>query len=102
MHALSILHRDLLSSCPWMHAKRRSTLLAAVQAAVLGSRLRLSDLGRGLSAAVAVKHKNKSIFRVLGNPKIYAETGYVYEKVWRRGLRGGPTTLIILDWADLG
>ena len=101
MHALSILHRELLSSCPWMHAKRRSTLLAAVQAAVLGSRLRLSDLGRGLSAAVAVKHNIKRIDRLLGNANLHAETAHVYEMLARRFLRGVPTPLIIVDWSDL-
>ncbi len=101
MHALSILHRDLLSSCPWMHAKRRSTLLAAVQAAVLGSRLRLSDLGRGLSTAVAVKHNIKRIDRLLGNANLHAETAHVYEMLARRFLRGVSTPLIIVDWSDL-
>src|SRR5260221_3542159 len=97
MHALSILHRDLLSSCPWMHAKRRSTLLAAVQAAVLGSRLRLSDLGRGLSAADAVKHNIKRIDRLVRNAKLHAETAPLDEMLARRVLISGPTTPMICD-----
>lgn len=101
MHALSILHRELLSSCPWMHAKRRTTLLAAVRATVLGSRLRLSDLGRGLGTAVAVKHNIKRIDRLLGNAKLHAETAQVYEMLARRCLSGVRTPLIIVDWSDL-
>jgi len=84
-----------------MHAKRRSTLLAAVQATVPGSRLRLSDLGRGLSAAVAVKHNIKRIDRLLGNAKLHAETARVYEMLAQRCLRGVRTPLIIVDWSDL-
>ena len=48
MHALTMLHRILSSRCPTMHAKRLTALLAAVEAAISGFKLTLSDLGRGL------------------------------------------------------
>ena len=48
MHAITILHRILSASFPEIHAKRLVSLLAAVEAVVTGSRLTLSDLGRGL------------------------------------------------------
>ena len=44
MHALSILHRALVLHCPWMHAKRRSSVLAVVRAAIFGSRLMLGNV----------------------------------------------------------
>ncbi len=58
MHALTILHRILAASLPEIHAKRLDSLLVAVEAAVSGSRLTLSDLGRGLSGPVAIKHQH--------------------------------------------
>ena len=67
MHALRILHRILSAHAPEIHTKRLASLLAAVEAVVTGSRLTLSDLGRGLSGSVAVKHNIKRVDRLLGN-----------------------------------
>ena len=52
MHVLTILHRILSTSFPEIHAKRLTSLLAAVEAVVAGSRLTLSDMGRGLPGSV--------------------------------------------------
>ena len=101
MHALSILHRALVLHCPWMHTKRRGSLLAAVRAAIFGSRLMLSDLGRGLCGPTAVKHNIKRVDRLLGNAKLHAETAPVYEMLARHCLVGVPMPLIVVDWSDL-
>lgn len=53
MHAITILHRILSTSFPVIHAKRLASLLAAVEAVVTGSRLTLSDMGRGLTGCSA-------------------------------------------------
>ena len=101
MHALSILHRAPVLHCPWMHTKRRGTLLAAVRAAIFGSRLMLSDLGRGLCGPIAVKHNIKRVDRLLGNAKLHTETAQVYEMLARQCLAGVPMPLIVVDWSDL-
>ena len=101
MHALSILHRALVSNCPSMHAKRRDGLLAAVRAAIFGSRLMLSDLGRGLCGPVAVKHNIKRVDRLLGNARLHTEAAPVYEMLARHCLVGVHTPLIVVDWSDL-
>ena len=59
MHAVEILHRTLIKCCPETHAKRLSSLLAAVEAAVLGSKLALSELGRGLRGRVAFDRRSR-------------------------------------------
>jgi hypothetical protein len=101
MHALSILHRALVLHCPWIHTKRRDSLLAAVRAAIFGSRLMLSDLGRGLRGPTAIKHNIKRVDRLLGNAKLHAETAQVYEMLARQCLTGVPIPLIVVDWSDL-
>ena len=101
MHALSILHRALVLHCPWMHAKRRSSLMAATRAAIFGSRLMLSDLGRGLHGPTVVKHNIKRVDRLLGNAKLHAETTPVYEVLARQCLAGVSMPLIVVDWSDL-
>ena len=101
MHALTILHRILYASLPEIHAKRLTGLLAAVEAVVSGSRLTLSDLGRGLSGCVAVKHNIKRIDRLLGNCSLHTEMPKLYEALARQCLEGVSMPLIVIDWSDL-
>jgi hypothetical protein len=101
MHASVILHRILSENSPQIHAKRLASLLAAVEAVVSGSRLTLSDLGRGLSGSVAVKHNIKRIDRLLGNGSLHTETPKLYEALVRNSLAGISMPLIVIDWSDL-
>jgi len=101
MHALTILHRILSASLPEIHAKRLTSLLVAVRAVVSGSRLTLSDMGRGLSGPVAVKHNIKRIDRLLGNSALHTEVPKLYEVLVRQSLEGISTPLIVIDWSDL-
>jgi len=101
MHALNILHRILSTSLPEIHAKRLASLLAAVEAAVSGSRLTLSDLGRGLSGLTTVKHNTKRIDRLLGNDSLHTEMHRFYETLARQCLEGISLPLIVIDWSDL-
>ena len=101
MHARSILHRILSAHLPDIHAKRLASLLVAVEAVVSGSRLTLSDVGRGLSGPVAVKHSIKRIDRLLGNGSLHAETPKLYEALVRTSLAGISLPLIVVDGSDL-
>jgi len=101
MHALTILHRILSTSFPEIHSKRLASLLAAVEAVVSGSRLTLSDMGRGLSGSVAVKHNIKRIDRLLGNGLLHTEIPKLYEALVRQCLEGMSMPLIVIDWSDL-
>lgn len=101
MHASTILYRILSTSFPEIHAKRLASLLAAVEAVVSGSRLTLSDLGRGLPGSVAVKHNIKRIDRLLGNCSLHTEIPKLYEALIRNGLAGISMPLIVIDWSDL-
>ena len=101
MHAITILHSILSSSLPEIHAKRPDSLLAAVEAAVSGSRLTLSALGRGLPGQTTVKHNIKRIDRLPGNGSLHAETPSVYGATALRYPTGIPMPLIVIDWPDL-
>ena len=101
MHALTILHRILSASLPEIHSKRLASLLAAVAAVVSGSRMTLSDMGRGLSGPVSVKHNIKRIDRLLGNSALHTEVPSLYEALVRRCMEGISMPLIIIDWSDL-
>ena len=67
MHALTILHRILSADIPEIHAKRLASLLAAVEAVVSGSRLTLSDMGRGFNGPSPGKDNIKTLQPVLGH-----------------------------------
>jgi hypothetical protein len=101
MHAIAILHRTLFACCPEIHAKRLTSLLSAVEAVLLGSKLALSDLGRGLRGGVAIKHNIKRVDRLLGNVALHAEAPLLYEALVRQCLTGVKLPLIIVDWSDL-
>lgn len=101
MHALTILHRILSTSIPEIHAKRLDSLLAAVEAVVTGSRLTLSDMGRGLRGSVTVKHNIKRIDRLLGNSTLHTELPTLYEALIQQSLDGIAMPLIVIDWSDL-
>src|SRR5574340_515605 len=101
MHALTMLHRILSASFQEIHAKRLASLLVAVEAVVSGSRLTFSDLGRGLSGSVAVKHNIKRIDRLLGNDSLHTEMPKLYEALVRQCLAGISMPLIVIDWSDL-
>jgi len=101
MHALVMLHRLFAISCPEIHAKRLKSLLAAVEAVLRGSKLALSDLGRGLRGRVTVKHNIKRIDRLLGNSALHREAPNLYEALIRQCLAGVQTPLILIDWSDL-
>ncbi len=101
MHALTILHRTLTSQLPEIHAKRRRCLLDAVGAAVGGSRLTLSDLGRGLHGMTTVKHSIKRMDRLLGNQALHAELPGLYGLLARQCVEGMSMPLIVVDWSDL-
>ena len=97
MHASAILRRILCVRLPEIHAKRLTSLLAAVDAVVSGSRLTLSDLGRGLPGPVAVKHNIKRIDRLLGNGSLHTEARKLYETLARDSLVGISLPLIVIE-----
>ena len=68
---------------------------------VTGSRLTLSDLGRGLSGPVAVKHNIKRIDRLLGNDSLHIEMPSLYGALVRQCLARISMPLIVIDWSDL-
>ncbi|UCD69798.1 MAG: hypothetical protein JSW48_07070 [Betaproteobacteria bacterium] len=85
-----------------MHTKRRACLVAAVQSAIAVHHLSVSELGRGFSGAVAVKHNIKRVDRLLGNVHLYSELIDVYASLARRHLAAARTRLIVLDWSVVG
>ncbi|MEK6750058.1 MAG: hypothetical protein AABY83_12765 [Pseudomonadota bacterium] len=101
MHALGMLSGILQKSCTHIHATRLASLLAAVDAAIHGSRLKLSDLGRGLTSRVLIKHKIKRVDRLLGNTALHTEIPSLYAALACPLLEGLKMPRIVVDGSDI-
>ncbi len=101
MHALEVLQNRLSTEFPALHKKRLSAVLAAVGSALVKRRLTLSELGRGLDSAVAVRHRIKRIDRLLGNSWLQAHRQCFYKALCRSLTGGCAEPVILVDWSDL-
>lgn len=72
-----------------------------MQAAIAGSPLALSTLGRGLPGPTSIKHNIKRVDRLLGNHALHAELPMLYQALIQQYLVDTPMPLIIIDWSDL-
>jgi hypothetical protein len=101
MHALQSLYRCLTARCPKIHKKRVIGLCATAMAAVSGSVLSVSDLGRGIMGRVSAKHNIKRVDRLLSNQALHAEIPTIYKALTLTALDEMKRPLIIVDWSDL-
>jgi hypothetical protein len=101
MHAMTMLHRLLSKSCPYIHKKRLESLCAVTGAAVSGAALTLSDLGRGLASRASMKHNIKRVDRLLGNEALDQELPQLYQALAQHHLAHLKNPVIIVDWSDL-
>lgn len=101
MHALTMLHRLLSKSCAHIHKKRLASVCAVTGAAVSGSPLTLSDLGRGLTGCASTKHNIKRVDRLLGNQALHQELPQIYHALAQQHLTHLKNPVILIDWSDL-
>jgi hypothetical protein len=101
MHAISMLHRLLSEHCPSIHKKRVVSLCDVTDAAVSGSTLTLSDLGRGLSGPASIKHNIKRVDRLLGNKALHQELPQLYAALAQQHIAHLKNPVILIDWSEL-
>ncbi len=101
MHAKLIITRVL--DCCWcgLHVKRAQALRAAVLSLVLGGVLSLSGVAQRLQRPLMLRHRIKSVDRLLGNRALWASRGAVYHAVSKRWLADLKQLLIVVDWSDM-
>ena len=101
MHGSGLLHKRLADACPWMHAMRREALVAVVSAAVVGTRLTVTALGRAMVSQAKEKHCIKRADRLVSNRNLQAECFEVYIAQARRVIGAAQRPVVIVDWSDL-
>lgn len=101
MQAEHVVHDLLTTTCRTMHRTRRQSLAAIVLAALSGTRLTVTDLGRSIRSAVKQKHCIKRADRVLSNAHLHRARVPTYSALSRVLIADHKRPVIIVDWSDL-
>jgi Transposase DDE domain len=101
MHAKRIVARVLEPCLGQLHAKRAAALQRSVLAVVLGGALSLSSIALAMGGALGLRHRIKSVDRLLGNTMLEQSRLQIYEALARQWLNGLPKVLLVVDWSDL-
>jgi hypothetical protein len=100
MHAEGIVARILEPCLVGLHAKRVAALKRAVVAVLQGGTVSLSAIAVHLCGGIALKHRLKSIDRLLGNAALHRVRFDVYRRLAQQWLGGVDQWLIVVDWSD--
>jgi len=84
-----------------LHVKRASALLRAVSALLVGGVTSLSAIALCLEGSQRLKHRIKSVDRLLSNDALHGARSNIYALVARRWLAGLSQVLLVIDWSDM-
>ena len=93
MQAKQVLHKLLDTTCIILHPTRRTALEVNVMAALSGTRLTVTDLGRSIASPAKPKHCIKRADRLLSNAHLHQEREAIYAELTRLLILGGQTTV---------
>lgn len=101
MHAQGIVARILGPCLTGMHAKRTAALTRAIAAVLRGGTVSLSAVALHLGHGIALKHRLKSVDRLLGNPVLHRMRADLYRRLAQHWLKDINHWLIVVDWSDM-
>ena len=101
MHAEAILARVLAPCLISLHTKRAAALLRATAGLLHGGITSLSAIALRLGGGTTLKHRLKSVDRLLGNTGLHLALVELYRCIALRWLHDLPQILIVVDWSDL-
>lgn len=82
-----------------IHTNRINSLFETVWALMNDAKLTLTSLGQHKNGSAGVKHKIKSVDRLLGNEKLHREIPAVYHKFFEAVVSCFQQLFIIVDWS---
>jgi hypothetical protein len=82
-----------------IHKKRTASLFETSWALANGSHLTISSLGSHKEGSAYVKHKIKSVDRLVGNEKLYQEIPFLYDQFFTPLIARYSTLHILVDWS---
>ncbi len=101
MQAQQVCHKLLNDIGSIMHQARRRALEAMVMAALSGTRLTVTDLGRSIDSLAKQKHCIKRTDRLLSNTHCHAERQALYAALVQRLIGSRKRPIMIVDWSDM-
>lgn len=101
MHAATIVARVLEDYLGWMHKKRAAALQRATLGLLIAGAATLSAISLRMSGPRRLKHRLKSVDRLLGNVGLQREREALYGELSRHWLAGLTQVLVVVDWSDL-
>jgi len=102
MQAQKLLHKLLKKSAVIGHKKRLDCVLRAVESVTRQGKLSLTSIGRHLGGQARVKHKIKSVDKLLGNEQLREERESIYDLLSATVLGGLKEVLVVVDWSPCG
>jgi len=101
MHAGAIVARVIGPCLTRLHAKRAGALRRAVCGLLIAGVVSLSAIALQVSGSRRLKHRIKSVDRVLGNAGLQASRASLYAALAAHWLSGLSQVLLVVDWSDL-
>lgn len=101
MHAGEIVARILKPCLTDLHAKRAAALTRAVGAVLAGGTVSLSAIALHLRGDTVLKHRLKSVDRLLGNRVLYRMRLGLYRQLAQHWLQDVNPWLVVVDWSDV-
>lgn len=100
MHASEIVARVVGPCLKCLHQRRQASLLRAVSGLLGANASSLSAIALHLSGSAALKHRIKSVDRLLGNSAFHHARDQLYRSVAAQWLEGLQQLLVVVDWSD--
>lgn len=101
MRTVKVLHSLLLKTVPGIHATRLASLMAAVEAALSGAKVTITELGRHVNSATFTKHNIKRMDRLMGNTHLFFERNQIYAAMAQHLVKSLAEPIVIIDWSPL-
>lgn len=101
MRAGNIVARLIEPCLESLHRKRSAALMRATTGLLNGGVGSLSGIALRLSGNTRLKHRLKSVDRLLGNRALRDQRDELYRKVAQLWLSDLPRVLVVVDWSDL-
>jgi hypothetical protein len=82
-----------------IHAKRTNSLFETAWSLTNKASLTISSLGSHKAGSAYVKHKIKSVDRLVGNQKLHKEIPTIYKELFESIILCAPILYILVDWS---
>jgi hypothetical protein len=99
MHLMGLLHKTLKNGLAFIHKKRLSSLMTAVEAAIGSNKLYLTGLGRTLSNKNKTSSNIQKMDRLLGNKQLQNETVAFYRHMISLLIKENSRPWLHIDWS---